>query len=800
MKSSLIALILLLCADFAGAGMVLSLDNGGLLSWTGGVDSGYYDLGYYSGLLTGTPQQAWAYQTITNNGLDSQSIDVPWLYRMVLTSNAVPADLATNAVPASWSPVATAMIGWTAHWRNLDDKSPYALAWKYALTDSVWQMTWNPFQNMAATSTGMIRVPFWFSLFLKDTDLAKPACMVTIPGNYYVMGDATGVGQADERPTRSVYVTRFAIDATEVTEAQWETVRSWAAAHDYTDLPSGVRSGTNYPVRGISWFSAAKWLNARSEMDGEIPSYRLTNGFVFRAGTAAVVRLEAFGYRLPTEAEWEKAARGGSAGAYPFAAGPWLIWAAGLDAATNYLFTTNPLANFRGYPKTNLCPIFPVQSIFKGAWAVGDALLLTDYRSQPAYSDANAFGLHNVLGNVSEFCDNWYSASEYQSAATNDPTGPATGIRKVLRGGTYCSKESDIRVSRRMSIRPSDINRGVGFRAVKRSWPAPSGKQLLVVFNVNSADSVTLKDFYLANRPGISDAAVLAVGCTTNEIIPYVDFTNQILAPVLAVLATNANLRFVVMLYGMPSRISGNGDYSPQYWIDGDGAFPYRGNKTHFLKTAYPGTRAIVTYITGRTLADCTSYIARVAARYDGINSVISGNVANAWYVFDDVARVYSDWPIAQWARDAVLDANTNAMTEYRALTNAHVSVWTNLAGYMTWGVNGSMPASYATDGTITFQGTNWYIIETAESFNGQLNGGHGNYGEWFSKTAFGSTNYEHCPIGAVCYVEEPYITGLNSSAFFELWERGLPFGECAASSQGMTPEFMAIGDPLVTK
>jgi formylglycine-generating enzyme required for sulfatase activity len=277
-----------------------------------------------------------------------------------------------------------------------------------------------------------------------------PPGMVYVPSGLFQMGDNLGDGASDERPVRNVYVNGVFADRFEVSIEVWTSVKNWATNHGYS-LGSPNADAPGHPVYFLSWYDAVKWCNARTEMAGLNPVYFTDDAhtIVYRTGSVNIthtnVNWAANGYRLPTEAEWEKAARGALMGKrYP--------WGDAINGS---------MANFEA-------------SGDPWDWdSTVDTSRVGYYNGNqvPAGVDmANGFGMYDVAGNISEWCWDWYGNTYYgASGADNDPRGPLTGSKRIKRGGGDNDVATGLRVARRQSDTPAPSSTAVGFRCFRNA-------------------------------------------------------------------------------------------------------------------------------------------------------------------------------------------------------------------------------------------------------------------------------------------------------------------------------------------
>jgi sulfatase modifying factor 1 len=233
-----------------------------------------------------------------------------------------------------------------------------------------------------------------------------------VPAGTYTIGCTKGQGgdcDDDEHPHKVTLTRSIMVGETEVTQGLYAAVMGSNPAQFDT-------CGASCPVEGISWYDAIAFANALSALEGLEPCYVISGESVsWPQGRACL------GYRLPTEAEWEVSARGGRDDKY---AGGGDLGAVG--------------------------------------WIDGNGVATTHPVGQKA---ANGYGLYDMSGNVFEWVWDWHG--QYPSGESTDPSGPASGDRHVIRGGSWDRGAQSARVANRGNITPGDRGSRLGVRLLR---------------------------------------------------------------------------------------------------------------------------------------------------------------------------------------------------------------------------------------------------------------------------------------------------------------------------------------------
>lgn len=283
----------------------------------------------------------------------------------------------------------------------------------------------------------------------------EPQSMMPIPAGAFTMGDPLD-DSSTAMPTHGVDLDAFYIDRYEVTKALWDAVYAWGVTRGYAFDSAGPAKGGVHPVHSILWHDCLKWCNARSEMEGRIPAYYLSSEQtnVYRTGNVNVqsewVKWDE-GYRLPTEAEWEKAARGGSNG-HRF---PWN------DVDT----IDHTRANYWSYWSYD-APYYSYDTATNSGYHLTYATGGMPYTSPVGSFAPNGYGLYDMAGNLWEWCWDWYSDGYYSTSPLKNPLGPSSGSSHVIRGGSWGEHPLGSSVFCRLYNNPTPANNRRGFRTV----------------------------------------------------------------------------------------------------------------------------------------------------------------------------------------------------------------------------------------------------------------------------------------------------------------------------------------------
>jgi len=256
--------------------------------------------------------------------------------------------------------------------------------------------------------------------------------MVQIPGGSFEMGSNSG--NSLEQPVHTVTLGSFYIGKYEVTQEQWIAVMGDNPSR-FTDSPASGEVQSKRPVENVSWYDALVFCNKLSMIEGLSPAYYISEstdpadwGSVPTDTNSTWDAVEVVdgsnGYRLPTEAQWEYAARGGN------------------GSPGNYTYSGSNTVDdvaWHGHGGTH---------------EVG--------KKAP-----NGLGLYDMSGNVYEWCWDWYSPGYYSSSPANDPMGAASGSARMFRGGCWGNSTGVSRSTFRGYSYPGGRYSNVGLRLVR---------------------------------------------------------------------------------------------------------------------------------------------------------------------------------------------------------------------------------------------------------------------------------------------------------------------------------------------
>jgi len=253
-----------------------------------------------------------------------------------------------------------------------------------------------------------------------QTIIPIPANFLLVEGGTFQMGSSSS-GDERENPIHTVTVKSFYMSKYEVTQREWYEIMGTTIRQQRDMVAKSGElwgEGDNYPMYLVNWYEAVDYCNKRSLKEGLTPAYR-------GSGDDITCDWSANGYRLPTEAEWEFAAKGGT---------------------KDYLITE--------YSGSN--------NVDAVAWYEGNSGKKTHIVGS---KKANSLGLYDMSGNVHEWCWDWYSS--YSENSQTDPKGASLGTFRICRGGDWNFKANYARSVTRQGLLPSSRGVNIGFRVVR---------------------------------------------------------------------------------------------------------------------------------------------------------------------------------------------------------------------------------------------------------------------------------------------------------------------------------------------
>ncbi|MEI6224987.1 MAG: SUMF1/EgtB/PvdO family nonheme iron enzyme, partial [Deltaproteobacteria bacterium] len=380
------------------------------------------------------------------------------------SSGTDPTPTGTAPMAAFTSTPASPVAGQSVQFTDASTGTPTAWSWSFG--DGGTSTAQNPTHPFAAAGTYTVTLAAANAAGSNTTTRTVTvsgstfsARFVRVPGGSFQMGDQFNfvdpAHPTDELPLHTVTLSPFYVSATLTTNLEYAAYLDAALSAGSIEVRSGVvyaTGGTNpffytttavplstisltggrfvvrtgrelHPVTGVRWFGAAAYANWLSARDGYVPVYDLASG---------ASDLTRNGYRLPTEAEWEFAARGGQTNATHLF--PWAPPDTNVDGRiANWEGSGDPWESGE-FPRTTPVGFYDgsLQSKAVHGWPAADATYQTR-------DGSNALGLHDMSGNVWQWVNDWYSASYYQDcvtgSVTTDPPGPATGTVFADHGG-----------------------------------------------------------------------------------------------------------------------------------------------------------------------------------------------------------------------------------------------------------------------------------------------------------------------------------------------------------------------------
>ncbi|MFM8177871.1 MAG: formylglycine-generating enzyme family protein [Candidatus Kapaibacterium sp.] len=252
--------------------------------------------------------------------------------------------------------------------------------------------------------------------------------LTEVPAGTFIMGNNRNISQS-EMPAHTVSVSRaYLVSTYEVRNMEWNMIMPRSPSWSQQD---------SLPVENITWFEAVDFCNRLSIRSGLVPAYSIK-------GDTVQCFFSASGYRLPTEAEWEYFARAGTSTEF-YSGNPGTYYSACLASDT-----LEPLVDLIGWYCLN-----------------------AESRSHAGGGKKpNGFGLHDMIGNVGEWCWDWLDGTYYRNSPSVDPAGPPRGDLRVVRGGDFTVGVLDSRVSaRRLSANPSTHTYSIGLRVIRPKSP-----------------------------------------------------------------------------------------------------------------------------------------------------------------------------------------------------------------------------------------------------------------------------------------------------------------------------------------